>query len=470
MIKVVDINEKVPRHDGYYLFSSEWQFMRDSLRGNTQVKAQGELYLPAPNNIRPTAASPNIRNSNSRMMSSYKKFLNLTDYPDLTALSLKGMLGLAFSDDSFLQFSRSIESMRENATGAGDSFSALYRNILSEILLMGRVGALVTMTQDAEPIIQLYSTENIIDWEYDNHGNIQSVILREFEKEFNEKDFTYSETPNYIGLYLNSDGQYTQHTYDEDFNLKEASVISWGSPLGHIPFYILSAEQLNSELKDSILSPIAHKCRHIYRNTAILNKSLATKGDPTLYIIGVNDEEVQNIDLGANNIIALRNSGAKVGFAEIDGAGVRELREQIEDDIAIAQAYAGKILDVGGNASGESLKQRRLMAEISLTGAVESISTQITHILQETAFTLRDFDYSENSFEGFSNFTNRVSSVDDLIKASALIPQGVVSKESIHNLAIQNGLTKKSYEDEQQAISDESGLSLMNSGLPPTEA
>lgn len=459
MKELIEISSRVPTHEDYRIYVDEWQLMRDSIRGNTKIKYEADRYLPAPNNINATGAVQNIRNQSNGMRSAYQRFQMLTDFPELTSQALKGMLGLAFSEDSLLLLSGSVSELESDATNQGDSFSSLYNDILSEVMAMGRVGVLVTLTEDLNPFMQLYSTENILNWSVDSQNNLQSVLIRDFTQKFDKDEFTYIKTPEYIGLHLNENGKYTQTKFDKDFNIVESQIVSWGFELNYIPFYIITPYKVNSELRDSILSPIAHKCLQIYRNTAILNKCLATKGDPTFYMIGVQQDETQNIDMGANNFITLRNASAKVGFAEIDGAGAGSIRDQINDDIAIAQAYAGKLFDGGGSGeSGESLKQRRLMAEISLTSVIDSISIQLTHIIQETAFTLKDDDYLDNKFEGFKNFTSKIESIDDLIKASGLIPQGVISKESVHELAVKSGLTELDYEEEQERISNESGV------------
>jgi len=453
-----EVSDKVPVHPDYQIYVDEWELMRDSIRGNTKIKSKTEKYLPAPNNINATGAVQNIRNSSSRITTAYQRFQMLTDFPELTSQALKGMIGLAFSEDSVIELSNSTADLEFDATGKGDNFNSLYNDILSEVMTMGRVGVLVSVDTELNPFFQLYSTENILNWSIGDHNNLHSVLLRDFSERFNQETFTYEQTPEYIGLNLNEEGLYTQTRFDKDFNPIESQVVSWGFDLGHIPFYILTPYKVNSELRDSILSPIAHKCLQIYRNTAILNKSLATKGDPTFYMLGINVDEVEHLDMGANNFIALRNPSAKVGYAEIDGAGSQSLRDQILDDIRVAQAYAGKLFDGGGaGESGESLKQRRLMAEISLTSVIDSLSIQLTHILQETAFTLKDVNYLDNRFQGFKNFTSKIESIDDLLKASGLIPQGVISKESIHELAAKSGLTELNYEEEQERISNESG-------------
>ncbi len=67
----------------YAMYLDPWIFLRDAIKGNTAIKSKRELYLSYPCNMPKT-----LNDSN------YNKFLKLSDFPDLTNLALKAMMGL----------------------------------------------------------------------------------------------------------------------------------------------------------------------------------------------------------------------------------------------------------------------------------------------------------------------------------------------------------------------------------------
>jgi len=190
---------------------------------------------------------------------------------------------------------------------------------------------------------------------------------------------------------------------------------------------------------------------------AIWNKLVATKGDPMLLFMGFNQRELENVNFGANNFVSTTTSKSDADAKLIEmQTGAEFVKQKVDHDIALAQAYAGKLLDVGGaKESGESLIQRRLMAEIGLKSIIYQLSQQYTKVLQDLSFIIGNPSYKDVTFSGFDEFSSKIQDVDDLMKASGLTINEIVSKQSLHDRAKDLGITKYSYDEELQRIAQE---------------
>jgi hypothetical protein len=429
-------------NNDYQIFQYEWRFLRDALRGNTKIKSRGTEYLKFPNNLKKTG--DNCDNY-------YDRFLKMTDFPELTTQALNAMLGLAASGENVI----TPEETLEDSSAMINDF---YFKSLREILSMGRVGALIEI-DDSKLGVKLlsYKTEDIIDWHIDQKGNVDFAVICQRYETFNEDTLTYDDEYNYLMLRL-IDGVYTQELRDKDYNLITARQPRYkGNSLSFVPFYLLTTYNLNDEIRNSPLSPVAHLCLHIYRNVAIWNKLVATKGDPMLLFMGFNQRELENVNFGANNFVSTTTSKSDADAKLIEmQTGAEFVKQKVDHDIALAQAYAGKLLDVGGaKESGESLIQRRLMAEIGLKSIIYQLSQQYTKVLQDLSFIIGNPSYKDVTFSGFDEFSSKIQDVDDLMKASGLTINEIVSKQSLHDRAKDLGITKYSYDEELQRIAQE---------------
>tara|TARA_R110002153_G_scaffold152542_2_gene304123 strand:+ start:535 stop:1878 length:1344 start_codon:yes stop_codon:yes gene_type:complete len=436
----------------YSIYRKEWDFIRDALRGNTFIKSKGELYLPYPANVEKTS---------SQYRTYYQNFLMLTTFPDLTNQGLRAMIGLATGGDNLIE----LDKLKSNEEYLGN----LYVNVLRENLSIGRVGLLIEVDGSELGLShKLYKAEDIIDWNYDHNGNVDYAVIEHTKRIFNEESSTF-EAKQFELVLRFDEGIYTQQVRDHEGNLGEIITPKYnGKAFDKMPFYILSPYKLNDVIRNSPLAPIAELCRHIYRNYAILQKALVTKGDPTLIMTGINQSESENIALGATNFIALQSQNAKVYFAEMV-SGVEALENRIERDIEVAQAYAGKLFEAGTQPqSGEALKQRQLTADISLKSSVVETSSQYQLIIKDTENMLGG-NVDKVKFEGFSEFSAKIGDIDDLVKASTLNMTGIVSKKSIHGRAAELGVTELSYEEELMEIDDELGKTEIPSAQKDNE-
>ena len=441
----------VTLHDDYTIYSREWVFLRDAMRGNTIIKNKGEFYLPYPSNL-PKDVNKSLTDSY------YAKFLKLTDFPDLTKQSANSMKGLISSGESTID---NLPSSLDN-----DSFKNYvintYHQVMSECLVVGRNGLLIEVVDNVIGLdLKTYTTENIENWHTED-DKIVFAVLRQSVPILKDDGVSYDyDNFNHLILKL-VDGVYTQELRNNDFEVIDIITPTFkGTTFDFIPFYILTPTKMNDEVANSPLSPIASLCLHIYRNTAIWNKSIATKGDPTLTLFGFENDELERLSSGANNIIASSNTQASARFLEMD-TGTEFIKDKIMFDTQTAQAYAGKLLDTGnsGVESGESLKQRRLTSEISLKSIVTTISKQMTTILQDFTNKYGYDDYLTVVFNGFDEFSAKIQDVDDLLKASGLIINGIVSKKTIHARATELGITDSSFEDEEKDIQAEKDIEL----------
>jgi len=446
------VSNRLNSHEDYKTYLGEWVFMRDALKGNTKIKREGTKYLSYPSNLPRDGGMQNY----------YTKFLKLTDFPELTSQAMHAMMGLALSQPSTLVADNS------SLMSQGNYIHEFYEKVLREVITMGRVGVLLEIDASDIGVKEImYKTEDIISWNVDAQGSVDFVILKQNEYKFNDETYSYEATEQTLVLRL-VDGIYTQELRDKNFDLIMSETPRYkGNTFDFIPFYIITPRSLNSEVANSPLSPIAHLCLHIYRNNAIWNKLIGTKGDPFTFFSGFEDSEMEHICAGANNVVSTRKKDSSINFIEMK-TGSEFIKQKIEYDTETAQAYAGKLLNVSNTLeSGESILQRRLMSEIGLKSIIKAVSLQYTMVLRAHAFILGEKNIENIEYKGFAEFSAKIQDINDLMAASGLINQGVISKKSFHTRAADLGLTDVNYDVELERIHIEGAKGGKSSDVVP---
>jgi hypothetical protein len=460
----VNLSEKHPQ---YSLQLDNWVLMRDAYRGERQVKSKGQLYLPATSG----QIADGMERSEQPGFKSYMAYLKRARFPNFVREAVQTAVGMMHSQPPKISLPKELEGIRSSK---GEGLPHLLRRINEEQLLTGRIGLLAdipTRTADPLPYIATYSTERLINWD---DGTVEGlvpqvlnfVVLDESEYERNKLNFGWTLEEKYRVLTLGpletdeSVGSYRFGVFDtrdpalSDASLKEASIR--GRTLDKIPFIIVNSCDLVSETDEPPLMDLGNLCMTIYRGEADYRQNLFMQGQDTLVIVGGSHDEDDTVRTGAGSRIDVP-MGGDAKYIGVESDGLSEQREALVADRQRAGSMGAQSLDTVSREreSGTSLNIRIAartadLNQIALTGAAG-----LERLLKICAEWV-GADPEEVKIEPNLEFGDNQLTGQTMVEMQTARNLGYpISARSLHQVAIDRGLTKLTFEEEMARAKEE---------------
>ena len=160
-------------HPDYIEMLPAWSRARDVIAGEDAVKAAGEKYLPR------------LQEQTDQEFSDYRA---RASFFNATARTADGYVGQIFRRMPFIKLpgadsalGRALKDFGHDADMLGTTLSGYAKNILFEVIAVGRVGTLVDWEGEAENrvYVSAYAAENIINWRVEriNGRNIPTLVV-----------------------------------------------------------------------------------------------------------------------------------------------------------------------------------------------------------------------------------------------------------------------------------------------------
>lgn len=487
-------------HPNYDEFIIDWMTMRDLYRGERVIKSKGELYLPA------TAGMhiDGMKTKEQAGSKAYEAYKTRALFHDYVKEGVEALIGMMHQKPPTFELPDQMKSLIDKATLGGESLSALLRRINVEQLLTGRIGLLadlpsITTTATTGqminnsiglPYIASYIAESIINWDearnQEGYNGLNLVVLDESGFERNSS-FTWRTLRKYrvlqLGDILVEDepgtadyraGVFTNSAGASNIQYSQEAMITptlRGVSLKSIPFVFINTKDIISIPDDPPLLGLGKLTLAIYRGDADYRQNLFMQGQDTLVITGgVKKSDGTNEDdalrTGAGSMIEI-DMGGDAKYIGVEGKGLTEQRESLDNDKKDAASKAGRLVEAGKNdaASGEALKTRitamtATLNQMALAGALglenllKSIGTWMG-LAQASVDGIKVIPNLE-----FADFALGAADIVQLMTARSL--GAPLSRESIHAILVDRGMTQMSYEDEMDLIEEE------NAQLPPS--
>ncbi|MDB4352465.1 DUF4055 domain-containing protein [Porticoccaceae bacterium] len=284
--------------------------MRTVIKGAPFVKAQGDTYLPSPNEVDKTSAQATTQ------YNKYKAGAEFDEYTSQTSTSMIGKLNL---DDFTPELDGSIEYLINDVDGDGCSLKGLTESLATNILAVkwhiaavdykGLQGVALedVSVADAEILnpraaIKQYARESVVKAYFstiNGHKQLSFIMLLEVGEKFNQENYETNIVKSYLILALDESGNYYQQklVQDDEGGILEGVrdyVTVSESPLKFIPLEIVSDQEICHELPLELgfLNPIADLCLHRYNVSADYKEALR-KFVPTTDVFGMNDNDLE---------------------------------------------------------------------------------------------------------------------------------------------------------------------------------
>lgn len=477
-----DLSQKHPQFTAQ---SPDWVLMRDSYRGERQVKSKGTLYLPATSG----QIADGMENSEQAGYKSYQAYKTRARFPNFVREAVQTAVGMMHSQPPKISLPSELENIRSSK---GETLPQLLRRINEEQLLTGRIGLMAdipTKTADPLPYLATYAAERIINWD---DGTVEGlvpqvlnlVVLDESEYERNVLSFGWQTQEKYRVLALGklvpneSDGVYRFGVFDEkspaitDSSLKEASIR--GKTLQQIPFVIINAVDLVTDVDEPPLMDLGNLCMTIYRGEADYRQNLFMQGQDTLVIVGGAHDDDEAVRTGAGSRIDVP-IGGDAKYIGVESDGLQEQREALENDRKRAGSMGAQSLDTVSREreSGTSLNIRIAARTADLNQIAMTGAAGLEHILKICAEWV-GANPEEVKVEPNLEFGDAQLTGQTMVEMQTSRNLGYpISARSLHQVAFDRGLTKMTFEEEmEQAKKEQDGpfARAQNGDRAPTQS
>jgi hypothetical protein len=413
----------------YEHFRHDWILLRDVLAGSRIVKAQGEKYLPK---------MPGFDAQDYEAYKSKALFFNMT------LQTLNGMLGQC------LARAPRITGLPEKFKTAADieftqdesGHAALCKDVLSEVIALGRCGvlvdapALMSSGSGARSYAVLYRPEDCLDWQAETvNGKLQltRVLLREFQRDDRAQGTqnnpwigsdgyalhrpmdvatqrriakgeldsraqmrrargVYSYRAIYRELVLepddNGDWIYRQYVYEDGDVTGEPSAMYepqvYGRKLDFIPFQFFSPSVTNlPDVQRSPLIDIAEINLSHYRTSAEFEHGASYTALPVYFAPGRDDDGAAEYHIGPSRVWEVPE-GSEPGIVEYKGEGLETLQRNLERKEGQIAAIGGRLLPQQNRTSeSDAQAQLRESNEMAIMlGIIESAEAGLARVVR----------------------------------------------------------------------------------------
>lgn len=378
-----------------------WQRARAVFAGEDVVKAAGATYLPR---------------LDSQSDDEYAAYKMRSFFFNATARTADGFIGLIFRREPTFKLpdigsgvGRALNAFSDNADLMGTTLSAYAKNVVTEVVGMGRAGTLVDWESGGEQraCAVLYPAEQIINWQRERVNGRQVltlVVLRETcPKSGAATDPFQSETidqlrvlklvpdekgaadgPNWtyqVEIWQPQDRKSRRHR-GEWTRVEKRTPLRLGKPLPLIPFVFHGPRHSLPDVDKLLLADIIAINLDHYRLTADYKHGLHFTALPTAWVSGF--DKTSNLTIGSSTAWVSETPGATAGFLEFTGQGLTTFERAIDRDEQLMAVLGSRMLEaqkrVGETADAIELRQSGENSVLS--GVAASVSDSLTHILR----------------------------------------------------------------------------------------
>jgi hypothetical protein len=392
-------------HSDYDASALDWSRARDVLAGEDAVKAAGDRYLAR------------LDSQTDDEFTAYRK---RASFFNATGRTAEGYVGLMFRRPPFVKapeassgVGAALASFLNDADMLGTTLAAYAKNVVWEVMGVGRAGSLVDWEDQVEKraYVSLYSTEQIINWQVGrvNGRNVPTlVVLRETVTNpavGSGGDEFVPETVDQIRVLKLVDGDTAagpagKRDYHCQVDIwqpkagqKQAVKTEWqlvetrtplrlGKPLPLIPFVFHGPRHSRSDVDRLPLSDIIAVNLDHYRLDADFKHGLHFTALPTAWVSGF--DKTSTLRIGSSAAWVSETPGATAGFLEFTGQGLTTFERAMDRDERLMAVLGSRLLEdqkkVGETAMAIELRQSGEHSVLSCVAT--SVSESLTQILR----------------------------------------------------------------------------------------
>jgi len=433
--------EATDTHDLYNRSRYSWRQVRDCVAGSNKIKEANEVYLPMPSAMsmitEPASKSvykaANFTNNSAdyeriympwyHPNPAYSAYLQRARFPDITANSLRGIMGLVTKYGPEVELPVVVDYMEKNADNDGNDLNKIYVDCISELLQAGKHVLVLDIDEDSGNFyIAQYCAESNINWKYVTR-NGQCVLTNISLKDKDEDD-------KIIEYALDEFGFVVVNIY-EDGNLTVTKELMYkGKRFDKIPVFCIGSVKNEPDPGVIPLLGISDIAICIYQEGADLRQGHYLTCNPTLFLFGVGDKETPAV-IGSSVIVGIRNPAAKAEYPATDTSAFEHVRGCIKDLYEEAVSYGSAFVSNPINReSGQALTIRNASKGSNLVHMVNMVSDAFTRLFKFVA-ELVGTNPDDVLFEGNIDFAELVLNAQDVTALVSSWIQGAIDHDTV---------------------------------------
>jgi hypothetical protein len=379
-------------HKDYAGASDKWSKCRVATAGQDAVHKAGKQYLPPLKDQTPE---------------DYDAYKSRATYFNACGRTLSGLVGMVFRKDPAIDVPDTMRGMVDDIDLNGTSLTGLAQHILTDDLMVGRMGILVEYprvdnqprsqaeeaARNLRPYTSVYCAESILNWKVQRVNNVLQAVLVVLQEEHHEPvdEFSYEVIPQIRLLKLDPVKGYFQQIWRKPKNANEYSQVDDdiiplmnGKPLSYIPFFMFGPHDNDFTVQIPPLLDLVNLNLAHYRVTADYEHGCHFTGLPMLLLAGIEVKENEKIYLGSQTAVVTSNADAHGEFVEFQGQGLGALEKNLASKEAQMAAIGARMLAPEKNGvEAEGTLQMRSNGESSVLASYANlVSQQLTKVLQ----------------------------------------------------------------------------------------
>jgi hypothetical protein len=388
-------------HPDFDANAFDWLRARDVLAGEDAVKSAGEKYLPR------------LDSQSDEEFLAYRK---RASFFNATARSAEGFIGLIFRRPPFVKVpesqsgvGRALATFLNDADMLGTTLSGYAKNVVNEVVGIGRAGSLVDWEGDVEKraYVSLYSAEQILNWRIErvNGRNVPTLIVLSETFSSDSKDefeLNYQQQIRVLKLVPGENTKdasgkrpfkYEVEIWRPKENKRKTAKVEWelfetkiplrlGKPLPLIPFVFHGPRHSRPDVDRPPLRDIIAVNLDHYRLNADYKHGLHFTALPTAWVSGFDKSAALRI--GSSTAWVSETPGATAGFLEFSGQGLTTFERAMDRDERLMAVLGSRLLEdqkkVGETA--EAIQLRQSGESSALTAIATSVSESLTQVIR----------------------------------------------------------------------------------------
>lgn len=374
------------------------------MAGEDSVKAAGQRYLPR---------------LDSQTDDEYAAYKERASFFNATARTAEGYIGLIFRRPPFLKLpeegsalGRALSEFRNDADMLGTPLVSYAKNVVNEVIAVGRAGTLIDWEGDVENRVyaSLYAAENILNWRVEriNGRNMPTMIvlyegtnvagagkdddpfidaaaeqIRVLKLVPEKSERGAKKRPHSCVVEIWQPVAKKSKTDKKEWKLIATRVpLRLGKPLPLLPFVFHGSRHSQPRVEKLPLADIIAVNLDHYRLDADYKHGVHFTALPTAWVSGF--DKASSLRIGSSTAWVTETPGASAGFLEFTGQGLETFERAMDRDERLMAVLGSRLLEdqkkVGETATAIELRQA---GENSILGNVAfNVSASLRQVLR----------------------------------------------------------------------------------------
>ena len=390
-------------HSTIQFFTKLWKRCRDLIAGEDTVKAMKTIYLPKPEEMEEDT---------------YNTFLDRATFYPASDRTANGYQGMIFRKEPEVKVPSSVSELLKDVTLSAIPFAMFAQQVTRQVIDVGRAGVLVDVqkegTANRRPYLSMYEAESIVDWETENRGGDEVLVMVKLSETKTEKDpadeWARKDFPALrvltLGPVIDNPEKEGARNFEKDvyrvryyvkrestggdvnssresYNLEEDVVPTFanGDPLDFIPFQFFGANDLAPKIRKPPLLDLVNMNLSHYRTMADLEWALYFVAMPQVYVTGVAEAKLKR---APNTVWKFSDANSKVGVVGGDATDTSALSSTADKKEKMMATLGARLLEEQKKEAeaAETLRLRQSGEQASLSTISNSVGFGLEQVLK----------------------------------------------------------------------------------------